>query len=185
MILLGILEDIEERKQQLTMYDIMYITIELTRFKAQMCKENKMGGYTDTDLLKKLEDLYETITEEYFEKVREDCKSFDFMHYSMVYKLYFNVSLQGSRCSYKMKDEDVENRKRKFLCDLANIGFEVEKSTFLCGKNEEIKIDLTKEIFEELLESYEYYVNNYMSHSLEFQCVVDIFKKIKKIYKGT
>lgn len=182
MILLGILEDIAERKQRLTMYDIMYITIELTKIKTQINKINKIGGWSDNEYITKLEKLYTIIINDYFNALGLECKNFKFMHDSNVYKLYIDIYLQGSRCLYKLKNDELENHKRDFLCDLANIGFEIEKLNNFCENIEFSNIDITDKQFSNLLSGYNDYVLNYMSHSVEFQYVVDIFREIKYLY---
>lgn len=182
MILLGILEDIENRKQQLTMYDIMYITIELTKLKIQIYKIDNLKNINDNEYIKKIENIYKIIIDTYFNNLKLEYKNFNFVNDSNVYKLYNDIYLQGWRCLYSLKNEDLENLKRNFLCDLANIGFEIEKVKFTSKNEYLLNIEITDKQFENLLSGYNKYVANYMNHSVEFQYVITIFKEIKYIY---
>lgn len=181
MTLLRILEDITERKQKLTMYDIMYITIELTKIKTQKYKRYEGAKYNN-EVLKRIENLYNIVIADFFESVKLEYKNFNFIHDSKVYKLYNDIYLQGGRCIYNIKNEELENRKKEFLCDLVNIGFEIEKTKSLLLNSNFTIIDITDKQFENLLEGYNGYVANYMGHSIEFQYVVTIFKEIKYMY---
>ena len=76
------------------------------------------------------------------------------------------------------------NNKKHFLCYLASVGFEVEKTIYLRNQGEivEKKYDIKK--YEKLKEMYnEYLINNYMSNEIEF--VRAVLKLIEKEYKNT
>ena len=169
---------------KLNMYELMSITIEIGELKTKIIKNLNSGKCSNEEYVEELCKIYNEIINQYFSYNSFRLESHVVSYDSKVYKLYHIIQMQVYRWQYHYEEEMKANNKKHFLCYLASVGFEVEKTIYLRNQGEivEKKYDIKK--YEKLKEMYnEYLINNYMSNEIEF--VRAVLKLIEKEYKNT
>lgn len=175
-------EDNDIRK--LNMYELMSITIEIGELKTKSIKNGRFSGFENEKYLEELCKVYNEIINQYFSLDSSKLKNYIISYNSPTYNLYYNIQMQVYRWHYEYIEETKANTKKKFLCYLVSISFEVEKTIYLNSQGEiiEKKYDIKKH--EKIKEMYnDYLFNNYLSKEMEF--VREVFKLIEKEYKNT